>query len=392
MIKYTIVCPNCGKTKTFEKKFPSSRNNKFCCGGCASSYKNTVRWADPENRRRQSEKLREVNKNPELKRRQSEAAIKRWQNPEYRAKNIKATQEAHRTPEYRACISKINKMRCADPKVKAKMSKRQKELWRDPEYRQKTTEAIIEAHATEEYKAKIQAFWTPENRAIASEQSKRVAARRDMAAVAQIHWDKPGAKEEHSRKMRRLWADPHYYEMMCEKRKMACNDPDCLAQKSEQMLRLWQDDDYRQKQRESRLEYWENNPERKTQIAKFFKQLAEERWNDPIQAVQWASSMQRCPTRPELDLFAILNSNRYPYVYTGDGGLWIGGKNPDFIWPERNLIIEHFGTYWHDKSEEKPRIEHFASYGFHALIVWETELDDTKQLLIKLKEFHQSTN
>ncbi len=47
------------------------------------------------------------------------------------------------------------------------------------------------------------------------------------------------------------------------------------------------------------------------------------------------------------------------------------------------------GEYWHEKSEVKPRIGHFANYGFDTLIVWDYELKNTKQLLIKLKEFHQ---
>ncbi len=129
---------------------------------------------------------------PELTQKIKNQAKERWENPEYRIKNIKATQEAHRTPKYRALISKINKERCDDPEVKAKMSKRQKELWEDPEFRQKTTEAIIENHTTEEHKAKIQAFWTPEKRATAGEQSSAA-------------WNKPGARERRGAIVKRLW-------------------------------------------------------------------------------------------------------------------------------------------------------------------------------------------
>lgn len=48
-----------------------------------------------------------------------------------------------------------------------------------------------------------------------------------------------------------------------------------------------------------------------------------------------------------------------------------------------------FGCYWHNKAEIKPRIEHFEKYNFDTLIIWDYELDDTQQLLDKLKEFHQ---
>ena len=284
---------------------------------CRSTYNNTIRWADPENRKKQSERLKEANKNPELNKKHKEAAKKRWEDPEYRTKTTEAARIAHQTPEYCAYMSKINKERCADPEVKARMSERQKKLWQDPKFRQKTTEAIIEAHATEEYQAKIQAFWTEEKRAIASEQTKAVAAERDMGAVAKIRWDKPGARTKHS------------------------------------------------------------------EIIKSY-------WEDPVKGLEWARAQRRRPTKPELALFSFLGHNDYAnYVYTGDGSFLIGRKNPDFICFETKSIIEMFGAYWHEKSEVGPRADYFANYGFQTLVIWDYELDNEKQLILKLDEFHQ---
>lgn len=219
MIKYTIVCPSCGKTKTFEKKFPSSRDNKFCCGGCASSYKNTVRWADPENRRRQSEKLREVNKNPELSQKHREAAKRRWDDPKYRKKTIQGIRKSHQTSAYRAKASSIQKAICSRPEVKAARSKRMKKLWQNPEFRQKITEAVVLQHQSQEYRDTMARIWTEEKRELASQQMKAIAAERDMAAVAQARWAKPGASKRHSEIVKTYWEDPEWAEQTLERQR-----------------------------------------------------------------------------------------------------------------------------------------------------------------------------
>ena len=85
------------------------------------------------------------------------------------------------------------------------------------------------------------------------------------------------------------------------------------------------------------------------------------------------------------------------YKFVGDGKIWIGYKNPDFINVNgQKKIIELFGDYWHSvgrtgrtkQQEENQRINHFAKYGFKVLIVWERELKNIPKLKKKLIRFH----
>lgn len=89
--------------------------------------------------------------------------------------------------------------------------------------------------------------------------------------------------------------------------------------------------------------------------------------------------------RTETQLEILLNKlfpNKYKFV--GDGYTFIGGKCPDFINFKDKRIIELFGNYWHKKSEEKQRINHFKKYGYNTLIIWEEELKNVDKLINKL--------
>jgi G:T-mismatch repair DNA endonuclease (very short patch repair protein) len=82
------------------------------------------------------------------------------------------------------------------------------------------------------------------------------------------------------------------------------------------------------------------------------------------------------------------------WKYTGDGGLVIGGRNPDFANVNgMNTVIEVFGDYWHGpkrtgKTNEevvRERVDHFAQYGFRCLVIWERELRFPNEVETKLK-------
>jgi very-short-patch-repair endonuclease len=77
------------------------------------------------------------------------------------------------------------------------------------------------------------------------------------------------------------------------------------------------------------------------------------------------------------------------YKYVGGYDIWIGGKNPDFINEREKKIIEHYGTYYHKKEEEKERIEHFKNCGYSTLVIWENELENLDFLSLKILKFHE---
>ena len=99
------------------------------------------------------------------------------------------------------------------------------------------------------------------------------------------------------------------------------------------------------------------------------------------------------PNKCELSL-GVLLQEIYPneYKYCGNFSVIIGGKNPDFFNINgQKKVIEMYGDHWHDPGSEAPRIEHFKSYGFDCLVIWEHELKNLprEELAEKIKCFHQ---
>ena len=51
-------------------------------------------------------------------------------------------------------------------------------------------------------------------------------------------------------------------------------------------------------------------------------------------------------------------------------------------------LVEFFGDYWHDISEEIQRISHFKGFGWDCLVIWDSELkNDFAMVADKLNEF-----
>ncbi len=74
--------------------------------------------------------------------------------------------------------------------------------------------------------------------------------------------------------------------------------------------------------------------------------------------------------------------------YVGDFKIWIAGRNPDFININgQKKIIELFGNKWHKVEDEVERISHYRQFGFDTLVVWASELKNTKELEQKLISF-----
>jgi len=125
-------------------------------------------------------------------------------------------------------------------------------------------------------------------------------------------------------------------------------------------------------------------------------------WQDPVYREKQLKAMfvgiDLKPNKPEKFLTKLLQKlfpNQYKYV--GDGSVLIRYKNPDFVNINgQKKIIEMFGDYWHSeevtgrttREEEQQRINHFAKYGYHTLIIWEHELEDFDFLKKKLLLFN----
>ena len=92
------------------------------------------------------------------------------------------------------------------------------------------------------------------------------------------------------------------------------------------------------------------------------------------------------PNKAELYLDCVLKQS-FPaeWSYVGDGKVIIGGKCPDFIHNGEKAVIDLFGDYWHNSSEEESRIEHFKRHGYKCLVIWEHELFNKRELITKIE-------
>lgn len=133
------------------------------------------------------------------------------------------------------------------------------------------------------------------------------------------------------------------------------------------------------------------NPRNHPMYGKHLSQEAIEK----IKEARKHQKLPESPTTPEIKFMNICEKYGLPYEYTGDGKVWIGGLNPDFIDPENKRIIEIFGDYWHDPhrreipfwSTEWGRKKTIGQYGYNVLVIWEHELEDEHPVLEKLARF-----
>ena len=94
------------------------------------------------------------------------------------------------------------------------------------------------------------------------------------------------------------------------------------------------------------------------------------------------------PNKAESALIALFGKNGLPFKYTGNGEVWFGNRNPDFINTNgRKQVIELFGTYWHPVFDVADRTEHYKKYAFGCLVIWEDELSNLPKLTQKIKRF-----
>ena len=108
-------------------------------------------------------------------------------------------------------------------------------------------------------------------------------------------------------------------------------------------------------------------------------------WHQRRLAATLRSTLSQ-PTKPERIFMDIIKRDNLPFKYVGNGKLWIGKLNPDFVATDGSKrLVEVFGCYWHgcwrcfpgSKSKGIPlnqRLTTFKKHGYTTKIVWEHEL------------------
>lgn len=126
------------------------------------------------------------------------------------------------------------------------------------------------------------------------------------------------------------------------------------------------------------IKKFENSDER-LKISKSVSKL----WKNPIYAKKQIKSFQLKPTIPEKQVMQIIQMNKLPFRYVGDGKLIVGGFCPDFISKNPKHIIEVNGDYFHNlpkaREKDKRKYRYYRSLGYRCLVVWESELKSNPQ-------------
>jgi len=144
---------------------------------------------------------------------------------------------------------------------------------------------------------------------------------------------------------------------------------------------------------------WSKNREGKIEN---MRKINKERYSDPEFLKRYKEAMNRKPNKPEIMLDTLIKENNLPFNYVGDGQVWIGGFNPDFLSKNPKHIIEVYGDYWHanpniysdltkgqlkQRDKDKRRLEAYSSLGYKTLIIWENELKNPQEVLDRIKRF-----
>ena len=100
-------------------------------------------------------------------------------------------------------------------------------------------------------------------------------------------------------------------------------------------------------------------------------------------------------TVPEKAFEAICVKNDLPFKFVGDGTLWLGNANPDFVHNTKKIVVEVFGDYWHspllrpalrDNETVEGRTEQLKKEGYKSIFIWESDLkrEDAESFVLHL--------
>ena len=179
-------------------------------------------YADPENKERQAEALREKRRSdPVFDRRQREGTKRKWQDPEFRAKKAESNRQSWKKPGRREKHSEV-----------------MTEMFKDPVIRERHAEAMRRVMASPEWREKIaKAAKDPERLRKISEATKKRAS-------------DPSYQKRMSVAARKRWQDPEYREKMMLARQQGnakrASDPEYRAKQAAIMKAKWQDPVFRE--------------------------------------------------------------------------------------------------------------------------------------------------
>jgi len=100
------------------------------------------------------------------------------------------------------------------------------------------------------------------------------------------------------------------------------------------------------------------------------------------------------PTSLEKQMIKLIEENKLPYMYVGDGSFFIGWKCPDFIENNgRKIVLEvrpkvmcQFWDKCTPEEYEQRQKEHYAKFSYDCIIIWQEDLENDmwrEKLMVK---------
>jgi G:T-mismatch repair DNA endonuclease (very short patch repair protein) len=99
-------------------------------------------------------------------------------------------------------------------------------------------------------------------------------------------------------------------------------------------------------------------------------------------------------TAPEKAFMNICKKYLFPFKFVGNGALWLGNANPDFVHNTKKIVVEVFGDYWHSPLLRNVRYNETLNgrrkqlkvEGYKLIVLWESDLnrEDAEAFVIHL--------
>ena len=135
-------------------------------------------------------------------------------------------------------------------------------------------------------------------------------------------------------------------------------------------------------------------PEVREKLSKTRREIIANGWHlspEAIEKIREARRKQKFPisrTKPEMIFLNICEELDLPFRYVGDGSLWVGGLNPDFISSNNAIIVEIYGEYWHKikpnlRCVGKPKVRWmiYRRLGYKSVSFWDYELKNKEEAI-----------
>lgn len=194
--------------------------------------------------------------------------------------------------------------------------------------------------------------------------------------------------------MKKHWADPELARLHTATMKGKQNrTSEYRAGVSQRMKAYYSNPDNRSKASELKSKFYDNPANRKRWSAiahDHIEQISKasiDSWKRP--EYRKKVMHRRTMSGSEQVFASICNQYGFEYKFVGNGKLWIGDKNPDFVHVSDNLVIEIWGDFFHKGQDPQKRIDHFRKFGYKCIVIWASDLCRFDDIAEKIRRFEQ---